>query len=356
MAVPMRSKTFSTRVVNWFHDHGRKNLPWQQNPTPYRVWVSEIMLQQTQVNTVIPYFERFMISFPDIQSLASAEIDQVLQHWSGLGYYARGRNLHKAAGILVKNYNGIFPKSVDELCALPGIGRSTAGAILSLGYGIPAAILDGNVKRTLSRFTATPGWPGLPAVSEQLWNYAENFTPKENIQAYTQAMMDLGATICTRTRPRCEICPLNDHCQARIQNRIHEFPGKKPARTLPIKHQYLIILLQDDKILLEQRPPVGIWGGLWSLPESDSLENIVSICETRFGFRIEPQEYLSEFRHTFSHYHLDLSPIVCLISKKQRRVASPAPQVWVNVENLQNYGLPAPIKTLLTRYLQDLVT
>ena len=351
---PLTPKEFSSRVVDWYHQHGRQHLPWQQTRTPYRVWISEIMLQQTQVTTVIPYFERFMSTFPDVHALALAHIDTVLQHWSGLGYYARGRNLHKAAQIIHSELNGEFPRTIEGLCELPGIGRSTAGAILSFGYGISAPILDGNVKRTLSRYAGVPGWPGLPAVAKNLWEIAENYTPTTEIQAYTQAMMDLGAMICTRTQPKCETCPLQSACVAFHTERIADFPGKKPSRNKPVKHTYVLLLTRaDQKILLEQRPPVGIWGGLWSLPECHSLDDIPHFSREKLGLTVEPQDFLPEFRHTFSHYHLDISPVVCRVMKTSSRVAMPGPHKWVESGQLSQYGLPAPIKFLLSSFLQE---
>lgn len=345
----MKPDVFSARVVRWYHQHGRKHLPWQQNPNPYRVWISEIMLQQTQVTTVIPYFEKFMQSFPNVEALANADIDRVLQHWAGLGYYARGRNLHKAAQILHRVHNSIFPTTVDALCELPGIGRSTAGAILSLGYGISAPILDGNVKRTLSRYAGVGGWPGMPAVAKQLWEIAERHTPVKDIQPYTQAMMDLGAMICTRTQPRCGECPLSQNCVAFKQGKIAEFPGKKPAKEKPVKHTYVLVLKREAELLLEQRPPVGIWGGLWSLPECAALDEIPAFFKSSLGLTVEAQDFLPEFRHTFSHYHLDISPVVCKITQKSTRVAEPGARKWVAISELTNYGLPAPIKLILKK-------
>ena len=252
---------FQRAILRWFDQHGRTNLPWQQNISPYRVWVSEIMLQQTQVTTVIPYFERFMDSFPTVQTLAAAPLDEVLHHWTGLGYYARARNMHKAAQVVCQQYKGNFPSTIDQLCDLPGIGRSTAGAISAIAFKIPATILDGNVKRVLARFSAIAGWPGKADVVQQLWLVAENFTPQERIADYTQAMMDLGATICTRASPSCHQCPLTDSCIAYAQGNQRAYPGKKPKKKLPVRSRYfLLIRNKQGEILLQQNPPAGLWG------------------------------------------------------------------------------------------------
>ena len=230
----MKHAGFSARVLRWYAEHGRKDLPWQKNPTPYRVWISEIMLQQTQVTTVIPYFQKFMDSFQDVDALANSSIDDVLHHWSGLGYYARARNLHKAAVLIRDNYNSEFPATFEEVLALPGIGRSTAGAILSLSRNERFAILDGNVKRVLARHNAVDGWPGETAVAQQLWELAETHTPDSEVAAYTQAMMDLGATVCTRSKPRCGECPLADDCSAYEFGRVGDYPGRKQKKAKPL--------------------------------------------------------------------------------------------------------------------------
>ncbi|MGY8869166.1 MAG: A/G-specific adenine glycosylase, partial [Pseudomonadales bacterium] len=264
----MTPQKFNTAVLDWFDQHGRHNLPWQQDKTAYFTWISEIMLQQTQVTTVIPYFERFIERFPDVQTLANAEQDEVLHLWTGLGYYARARNLHKTAQIVATDYYGEFPQTVEALEQLPGIGRSTAGAVLSISTGKRAAILDGNVKRVLARFYALEGWTGSTANQKTLWEYAERNTPQKRVGEYTQAMMDLGATLCTRSKPSCPSCPLQNHCTALKLGRSSEFPHPKPKKKIPVK-QTIMLLLQDEQqqTLLQQRPPTGLWGGLWSLPE-----------------------------------------------------------------------------------------
>lgn len=299
--------TFADRVLAWYAQHGRKHLPWQQDPTPYRVWVSEIMLQQTQVSTVIPYYERFMARFPDVITLADAPLDAVLKHWEGLGYYSRARNLHKAAQAIRDQHHGEFPNTIDAVEALPGIGRSTAGAILSLADGQAHAILDGNVKRVLARFHAVAGYPGQSAVLKQLWHYAEQHLPAQDNAAYTQAMMDLGATLCTRQRPACLLCPLHDDCQARQQGNPQDYPAPKPKKALPEK-QAVALLLRNaaGDIALEQRPPTGIWGGLWSFPEFSDTESALA------SLKAQPKatQTLATQTHTFSHYRLHLQPLL----------------------------------------------
>src|SRR5690606_34704110 len=260
--VQVTPKQFQRAVLGWYDQHGRKDLPWQQQITPYRVWVSEIMLQQTQVSTVIPYFERFMHRFPDVQALARAPVDDVLHHWTGLGYYARARNLHKAAQKVAQEFAGEFPADIDALTSLPGVGRSTAGAIASLAMNLRAPILDGNVKRVLARFYAIDGYPGERAVEQQLWHHAENLTPHTRLREYTQVMMDLGATLCTRSKPRCDDCPLQKSCRAFADNSMHLYPGRKAKKALPTRRTWMLLLEDaEGRVLLEQRPPAGLWGG-----------------------------------------------------------------------------------------------
>jgi A/G-specific adenine glycosylase len=324
---------FSRIVLQWFKKHGRKDLPWQKNISPYRVWISEIMLQQTQVSTVIPYFERFMKKFPDIKSLAKAPEDQVLHLWTGLGYYARARNLHKAAKIVVREFDSVFPNTLETLQLLPGIGRSTAGAILSIAFQKPAPILDGNVKRVLARFLATNNL-------ETLWKTAELYTPKKNSHHYAQAMMDLGAMICTRTKPKCDSCPLIKNCEASLTDRISEFPGKKATKTIPVKETILLILKnKSGQVLLEKRPSTGIWGGLWSLPEFDSEASILKQYKG-----IKKLKALKSFRHTFSHYHLDIYPVEAQWEDKAG--------TWFDPQKPSKLGLSAPVKKILMNDLK----
>lgn len=342
----MPPEQFQQQLLAWFDVYGRKDLPWQQDINPYRVWVSEIMLQQTQVASVIAYFQRFMGRFPTVQSLAAADLDEVLQHWSGLGYYARARNLHKTAQIVAGN-GGKFPQTLEAMSALPGIGRSTAGAILSIACGQSQAILDGNVKRVLARFHAVEGWPGDNKVAAELWRISERYTPEQRTGDYTQAMMDLGATLCTRSKPLCEICPINVACQAQKQGLTRQLPEAKPRKTLPIKQTYML-LLQDaeDRLLLEKRPPTGIWGGLWSLPEFENLNTAEIWCKEH-GYRIAQLKALAARRHTFSHYHLDYTPLLATLEHTADCVAEAGGCEWHHPAKLDTLGLPTPIRQLL---------
>lgn len=339
---------FQKLVLNWFAEHGRKSLPWQKPKSAYRVWLSEIMLQQTQVSTVIPYFQRFIKQFPTLQSLANAHIDEILKLWAGLGYYARARNLHRTAQIIQTQYHGKFPTDLETLQTLPGIGRSTAGAILALSMNQPAAILDGNVKRVLTRFHAVDGWPGETKVHQQLWVIAENYTPQIQVAEYTQAMMDLGAMICTRNKPKCNVCPLQKHCQAYQQGNMTDYPNKKSNKPLPIRSVHLLVL-QNNKgeILLEKRPPVGIWGGLWSLPECSIDADIKSWCKTQHHCEISQLKHQPSFRHTFSHFHLDITPVVAKIKNWQPPLMESQAIAWHNPQQLETKGLAAPVKKLL---------
>ena len=340
------SQTFSDTVLAWYEQHGRKHLPWQQDITPYRAWVSEIMLQQTQVTTVIPYFQRFMQRFPDVQALAAAGQDDVLHLWTGLGYYARGRNLHKCAQTVVEQYGGEFPRSVVQLSELPGIGRSTAGAIASISMGIQAPILDGNVKRVLTRFFAVEGWPGITPVQNELWQLATELTPDHNTRQYTQAMMDLGATLCSRSKPGCGLCPLAPQCKAHAQGREKDFPYSKPKKDKPVKETVMLMLrAPDGQILLRQRPQNGIWGGLFSFPEIAQLEDTQSWLATHQADTAET-EVLDGFRHTFSHYHLDITPVLVRLSKPLTGVGEDT-EHWYNPEKPSEIGLAAPVKKLL---------
>lgn len=343
----MSDNTFTQQVLDWFAQHGRTHLPWQQQRSPYRVWVSEIMLQQTQVTTVIPYFERFMTQFPSVDALANAEQDQVLHLWTGLGYYARARNLHRCAQIINREHNGKFPCTIDELEALPGIGRSTAGAIVSIAFEQPAAILDGNVKRVLARYHAVAGWPGTTKVQHQLWEIAEGYTPQQNTREYTQAMMDLGATVCTRSSPNCGQCPLQQGCTAYRQGNPSDYPGKKPKKDKPIKAtQMLLLRSPDGSIWLEQRPSTGIWGGLWSLPEVAVENSVIDYCQQQFGSSHE-LEHWDTYRHTFSHYHLDITPVVVQLEQLPTQIMESQRGLWYNVQQPTEIGLAAPVKKLL---------
>ena len=305
----MKPTDFQHAVLDWYQHQGRKGLPWQNPITPYRVWISEIMLQQTQVSTVIPYFERFMASFPTVADLAKASVDEVLHHWTGLGYYARARNLHKTAQLISFEMNQHFPDTVEELSQLPGIGRSTAGAIRSIGFKQPAAILDGNVKRVLARYAAIDGWPGKTAVHNQLWDVAELYSPDQHTQEYTQAMMDLGALLCTKKSPDCGSCPIARGCKAKAEGNQALYPGKKPKKLTPVRESIFLMLRNPQgDILLQKNPPAGLWGGLWVLPQIQQRKQLEATCN-QLGLSIKSEQLLEKQRHSFSHFHLDYQPL-----------------------------------------------
>ncbi len=349
-----KSQDFASRILAWFERHGRKDLPWQQ-PDPYAVWISEIMLQQTQVNTVIPYYQRFMASFPRVADLAAAEPDQVLHHWSGLGYYARARNLHRAARQIMEVHDGQFPQTFEDVLALPGIGESTAGAILSLAFGQRHAILDGNVKRVLARVFRVEGWPGHARVQKELWRIARALTPDQEVAAYNQAMMDLGATVCTRTRPACDGCPVKSLCEARCHDCVGNYPGRRPRRDLPERSvQMLMICNVRGEVLLEKRPPTGLWGGLWSFPELD-LEADPAQWLAQRAWTPRSIHSLEPRRHSFSHFHLWIHPRLILLKKGGCRVLDGDALVWYNPREDQMRGLSAPVQQLL-RELQRTTT
>lgn len=342
------SDFFSRALLRWYDQHGRKHLPWQQGISAYRVWLSEIMLQQTQVATVIPYFERFVARFPDVHSLAAAPIDEVLHLWTGLGYYARARNLHRCAQVVVQEHGGEFPGSVEALAELPGIGRSTAGAIVSIALQKRAAILDGNVKRVLARHYAIDGWPGNTDTLNQLWALAEQHTPKQRCNHYTQAIMDLGATLCTRSKPACERCPLHASCLAFAQGSQKNYPGKKPKKDLPVKSAQLLMLRNPlGELFLQQRPPQGIWGGLWSFPELDTDQSPRDYAQQQ-GSKVASVEVWDSYRHTFSHYHLDISPVLIQLQKVGSTIGE-AKHLWYSLQAPEAVGLAAPVKRLLEK-------
>jgi A/G-specific adenine glycosylase len=336
-------------LLPWFDQFGRKDLPWQKNISPYRVWLSEIMLQQTQVATVIPYFEIFFSKFNSIELLAQSSLDEVFHLWTGLGYYARAKNLHKTAGIICSDFASFFPDDLMLLMTLPGIGRSTAGAILSIAFEKPTPILDGNVKRVLSRYYAISNLQNNKAVENTLWHLARANTPQKDCRNYTQAIMDLGATVCTRTKPNCTICPLMKNCIAYRENRTTELPmTKKRAHRLPVKQTRVLIICNDkEQVLLEKRPLTGIWGGLWSFPECPMEENVAIFCLTRFKFKVSLSHEGTKFRHTFSHFHLDIFPIYLMINHHQCRVEDDEEKGWWQQNQLPAIGLAAPIKKLL---------
>jgi A/G-specific adenine glycosylase len=343
---------FSPRVLAWFADHGRKDLPWQRERTPYRVWVSEIMLQQTQVATVIPYFVAFMARFPQLADLAAAPLDDVLRLWSGLGYYARARNLHRAAQHIQTQHGGAFPEDFDAVLALPGVGRSTAGAILSLSRGQHHAILDGNVKRVLARYFALEGWPGETAVADALWHHAKRLTPKQGVADYNQAMMDLGAGVCSRSRPRCDHCPLHADCAAHGLGREGDFPGKKPKRILPVRSTQMLLLRNaHGELLLQRRPPSGIWGGLLSFPEVPAHSDAVAWGSAQFGITIQEMARWNSLRHTFSHFHLDITPVLARVESHTNCVMDGTEWLWYKQGSPQG-GLPAPVARLLQQFYE----
>jgi A/G-specific adenine glycosylase len=346
-----RTLTFSDRLLEWFDIHGRHDLPWQQPRSAYRVWLSEIMLQQTQVKTVIPYFNRFMQRFPAIHALAKAELDEVLHLWTGLGYYARARNLHKAAIVMCEQHSCEFPRNFDDAIALPGIGRSTAGAILAQAFEQPFAILDGNVKRVLTRYHAIEGWPGQKQIENQLWTVAEDYTPQQRVSDYTQAIMDLGATLCTRSKPDCKQCPLASDCMALQQGKQTDYPTSKPKKTIPVKATRMLLLINDQQsVLLEQRPPSGIWGSLWSFPECPTDAEPVNWCKQNLQLQISDLRGLPPLRHTFSHFHLDITPL--LAHAKPAGIMETDKHIWYNTASPDARGFPAPVKQLLDEIAQ----
>ena len=338
---------FAKALLGWYDLHGRKHLPWQKKISAYRVWLSEIMLQQTQVETVIPYFQRFLRHFPNVKALAQAPEDEVLHLWTGLGYYARARNLHRCAITVSTRYAGRFPRDVAQLAQLPGIGRSTAAAIASIAFEAPEAILDGNVKRVLARFHAVPGWPGLPAVEKTLWAHAEGHVPRSRNRDYTQAIMDLGATLCTRSKPSCHACPLNGHCLAHARGEEHLYPGKKEKKAKPERSRvFLALMNSNNEILLEKRPAQGIWGGLWSLPEYDPDEDIRGEVERRFG-KLRSLSQLAPMRHEFSHYSLVIHPHLAKLGKVAHSAMEADKQLWYTPDQGLRLGLAAPVVKLL---------
>lgn len=344
---------FASQLLAWFDKHGRKDLPWQRQPTPYRVWVSEVMLQQTQVQTVIPYYERFMARFPTVASLAAASLDEVLHLWTGLGYYARGRNLHRAA-VQIQRTGGVFPTTREGLEALPGVGPSTAGAVLALAFGEHAAILDGNVKRVLCRFHAVDGDVSRSATLRELWAHAVGHTPKHRTGTYTQAIMDLGATVCVRRAPRCAECPVASRCSAFAAHRVEDFPVRAHHRAKPVrKARMYVIATPSGACLLERRPGTGVWGGLWTPPQRGTGCTPEQICRE---VGIAPASVTASragaiFRHTFSHFHLDIEPYFMELEGQPALLAEDDRLQWYVPGQHRAVGLPAPAVKLLARIL-----
>lgn len=342
----MISSPIAARLLPWFDSAGRKNLPWQKNPTPYRVWVSEIMLQQTQVSTVIPFYERFMARFPDVHALASAPLDEVLHLWTGLGYYARARNLHRAARIIVDTHHGQFPRTLEAAQALPGIGRSTAGAILAFSYSARHPILDGNVKRVLARYFGVAGYPGDKKVETQLWELADRCTPTQRVADYTQAIMDLGAMLCVRTRPLCLACPLRETCVAHLEGRQATLPTPRPKKVRPRRVAHALILMRTDgAVWLEQRPPQGLWGGLWVFPQFESREQAREYI-ARVGTSSRAPQALPPYSHAFTHFDLTLHPILVESVEPRESVAEQG-GLWYDPSEPARIGLAKPVLELV---------
>jgi A/G-specific adenine glycosylase len=340
------SATLAARLLRWFDQHGRKDLPWQHPRDAYRVWLSEVMLQQTQVATVVGYFERFVNALPTLRDLAAADEDTVLALWSGLGYYRRARFLHHAAQICVAEHDGELPRDFEALRALPGIGRSTAGAILAQAHGLRFAILDGNVKRVLTRYHGIHGHPGESAVEKQLWLHAEVHTPTTRVADYTQAIMDLGATLCMRSRPRCEDCPLAGDCIAYRDDLTAQLPSRKPSKSIPTRATVMLILRDSQgRVLLERRGPQGVWSGLWSLPEATGPDDAWRIAQQHA--QIDDAQTLTPFIHVFSHYRLNIEPLLFDRATAQRGIADNPQLRWCSAAELGALGLPAPVRTLL---------
>ena len=342
-------RIFSTRLIKWQGQHGRHDLPWQNTRDAYRIWLAEIMLQQTQVGTVIPYYSRFLERFPTIELLAQAPLASVLELWAGLGYYARARNLHRCAQVIVTDYGGGFPKEARVIAGLPGIGRSTAAAISAFAFGTRAAILDGNVKRVLTRCFGIEGYPGSAKTENALWSLAEALLPARNIEAYTQGLMDLGSTLCTRRKPFCSACPMHALCIARREGRQAELPVAKPVKVLPERETSLLLLTDGKRVLLERLPPVGIWGGLLTLPEGGIAE--ARAFARRHGFRLLGMQALTGLRHSFSHFRLNIQPLLCTVEASACLVAEAGWQ-WLEYDEIETAALPTPIRRLLRGMLQ----
>ena len=346
---------FSTILLDWFDRHGRHDLPWQQDISPYRVWVSEVMLQQTQVNTVIPYYKRFIQRFPTIEVLARADLDEVLHLWSGLGYYSRARNLHASACIIAGDFNGIFPETIEDLQRLPGIGRSTAGAILSLSRNCPHPVLDGNVKRVLSRYHGVSGWPGERSIEKRLWELAEDHLVAHRGADYTQAIMDLGAMVCVRTRPVCGDCPVNSECFACQRSLQHEFPGKRSAKQLPVKQTcFIMIEGEEGALLLQKRPPTGLWGGLWGFPECPVEEDVVSWVKQNLGYTVNSVQYDPVIKHVFTHFRLLITPARMKLKSRTAEVREHGNIYWFKPgKTNRRLGMAAPVRRMVeTRLLK----
>ena len=339
------TSNFAQRLIAWQKLHGRQDLPWQ-GADAYRVWLSEIMLQQTQVVTVIPYFHRFVARFPSIAALAAASEEQVLTYWSGLGYYARGRNLYRAALIIVEQFGGEFPRQFEQILSLPGVGLSTASAICALAYHERRAILDGNVRRVLARYSGIEGWSGNRKVEMQLWRKAEELLPQRDIARYTQAQMDLGAMLCTRNKPKCSVCPVSMDCIAFNSGRVGELPTPRPRRTVPERHCTFLLIMSGRDILLEKRSPLGIWGGLWCLPQLDNGKGCETELVQRCGFVVSERKDLARINHSFTHFKLNITPVLLRVENNPHRVQQPGSK-WVDIEEALYGAIPMPVRKVL---------
>jgi A/G-specific adenine glycosylase len=338
--------SFAAKLIAWQKKHGRHDLPWQGTRDPYAVWLSEIMLQQTQVATVIPYYLRFLARFPDIATLAAAPLDEVLRLWSGLGYYSRARNLHRAAGLIAVGHGGRFPRRFEEVAALPGVGRSTASAICVFAYGQRHAILDGNVKRVLARYRGIKGYAGNKKVADRLWDEAERLLPRRHVETYTQGLMDLGATVCTRSRPQCTACPVHGSCVACQRGWVARLPAPRPRKRLPHRRTIMLALIRAGEVLLEKRPPSGIWGGMWCLPETARKTDLEADCLKRFGAHVVEVEALENIPHGFTHFTLDIQPLRLRVSALAPNATEPG-VMWLSLEEARDAAIPAPVRRIL---------
>ncbi len=348
------SPKFATAVIRWQRQHGRHGLPWQDTRDAYRIWLSEVMLQQTQVATVTPYYQRFLERFPNLPALAAAPVAEVMALWSGLGYYARARNLHRCAQQIVADHGGAFPFDPALIAKLPGIGRSTAAAIAVFAFSARAAILDGNVKRVLTRTFGIDGDPSSRLIEQQLWSLAEALLPKRDVEIYTQGLMDLGATVCSRSKPLCHQCPLARQCIALATDRVAELPARKPSAAVPDKRIAMLVVINRNEVLLEQRPNFGIWGGLLSLPEiewpqSASAADIERLTQTVAPFgELESCQSLPPFAHSFTHFRLLVHPFKINL-KRRTHSAAQSGHHWHRLDRIDPLGLPAPVRKLLER-------
>jgi A/G-specific adenine glycosylase len=338
--------SFAAKLIDWQKQHGRHDLPWQGTRDPYAIWLAEVMLQQTQVATVIPYYLRFLARFPDAAALAAAPLDEVLRLWSGLGYYSRARNLHRAARVIAEEHRGRFPRRVEDVAALPGVGPSTAASICVFAYGQRQAILDGNAKRVLARFRGIKGHPGERKVADRLWSEARKLLPRRGVEAYTQGLMDLGATVCTRSRPRCAACPVHARCVAYRRGWTGSVPAPRPRRKMPHKRTLMLVLARAGEILLEKRPPSGIWGGMWCLPEAAPRTDIGAYCLKRFGAHVLEAEELPKIAHGFTHFRLDIRPLRLRVSALVPDAAEPG-TIWLPLEAARGAAIPAPVRRIL---------